>query len=88
MYERISVTYVSITLRIGHLKLLVGNPGKIDGHIPPDKVTNIDGETYDNICEMNKYGGRYKDCNIYEIEGKEIHLFNITGSTFVLFNKK
>ena len=63
--------------------MLVGNPGKIDRRIPPDKVTNIDDETYDNICEMSKYGGRYIGCNIYEIEGTEIHLFNITGNTFV-----
>jgi hypothetical protein len=58
---------------------LVGNPGKIDGHIPPDKVPGIHPDIYDSICEATTDEERSKHCNKYEIDGKEIHLFNITG---------
>ena len=58
---------------------MVGNPGKIDGHIRPDKVPGIHPNTYDSICEATKDEERSKHCNQYEIDGIEIHLFNITG---------
>ena len=59
--------------------MLVGNPGKIDGHIPPDKIPGMDPDEYDNICESTRDAKRSKPCNLYTIDGKEIHLFNITG---------
>ena len=61
------------------MKLLVGNPGKIDGHIRPDDIPGIHPDTYDSICEAPKDEERSKPFNQYEIDGIEIHLFNITG---------
>ena len=65
---------------MGHMKLLVGNPGKIDGHIPPDKIPGIEPEKYDKIYEDTRDEIRSKPCNAFEIDGTEIHLFNITGN--------
>ena len=65
--------------RIGHLKLLVGNPGIPDGHIEPDTIAGMDPNQYEDICQGTRDKERSKSLNEYEIGGKEIHLFNITG---------
>ena len=62
------------------MKLLVGNPGKIDGHIPPDKIPGINPDLYDDVCVATRDTDRSKPCNNYTIGGMEIHLFNITGN--------
>ena len=65
--------------RIGHFKLLVGNPGIPDGHIEPDTISGMDPNLYEDICQGTRDKERSKSLNEYEIGGKEIHLFNITG---------
>ena len=65
--------------RIGHLKLLVGNPGNPDGHIEPDTIAGMDANLYEDICQGTRDKERSKSLNEYEIGGREIHLFNITG---------
>ena len=67
------------------MKLLVGNPGKIDGHIPPDKIPGIRPESYDTVCYATRDKERSKPCDGHMIDGKEIHLFNITGNRIFLF---
>ena len=67
------------------MKLLVGNPGKIDGHIAPDKIPGIRPESYDTVCDATRDKERSKPCDGYMIDGKEIHLFNITGNRKFLF---
>ena len=67
------------------MKLLVGNPGKIDGHIPPDEIPGIRPESYDTVCYATRDKERSKPCDGYMIDGKEIHLFNITGNRNFLF---
>ena len=62
------------------MKLLVGNPGKIDGHIPPDKIPGIHPDLYDDVCVVTRNKDRSKPYNAYTIGGMEIHLFNITGN--------
>ena len=68
------------------MKLLVGNPGKIDGHIPPDKIPGIRPDSYDTVCDATRDKERSKPCDGYMIDGKEIHLFNITGNRKFLFS--
>ena len=66
--------------RIGDMKLLVGNPGKIDGHIPPDQIPGIRVDLYEDICSSTRDKERSKPHDGYMIAGNEIHLFNITGN--------
>ena len=66
--------------RIGDMKLLVGNPGKIDGHIHPDQIPGIRVDLYDDICSSTRDKERSQTRDGYRIDGNEIHLFNITGN--------
>ena len=59
------------------MKLLVGDPGKPDGWIPPDAIYNA---MHDNSCKTTTTGKSCGRNNIYKIDGVEINLFNITGS--------
>ena len=70
-------------IRIGEWKLLVGNPGTIDGWIPPAKVTDIGEDGYNNLIHLTATNMGREDCNNYTtIDGKQILLFNIKGSTY------
>ena len=65
--------------------MLVGNPGKIDGWIPPDNVTDIGDEKYNDIFEITRSGDAFEECSTYQINGTAIRLFNITGTLFYHF---
>lgn len=61
-------------LRIGHMKLLLGNPGSPDGWIPPDQVTNFLEEG------ITPYGCR---ADIASVDGQDdVRLFNISVDPF------
>ena len=57
----------------------MGNPGIPDGHIEPDTIAGMDPDLYEDICQGTRDKERSKSVNEYEIGGREIHLFNITG---------
>ena len=65
--------------------MLVGNPGKIDGWIPPDKVTDIGDEKYDELFGVTRSGDEFEECSTYQMNRTEIRLFNITGNLFYHF---
>ena len=50
------------------MKLILGDPGKPDGWIPPD--------SFKSEFEDDKNGGNRK---LFKINGLEVNLFNITG---------
>ena len=50
------------------MKLILGDPGKPDGWIPPD--------SFSTKMEDDKNSGNHK---IFKINGLEVNLFNITG---------
>ena len=58
------------------MKLIVGEPGKPDGHIPPARLGN---KLYDTSCKGAKNEENCRRNNLYKIDGLEINLFNITG---------
>lgn len=60
--------------------MLVGNPGKVDGWIPPENVTDIGAEKYDNIFKVTRSGDEFEECSTYLMNKTEIRLFNITGN--------
>ena len=70
---------VKILNRVGHMKLIVGEPGKPDGHIPPERITS---ELYDHSCKDALREENCKRDKVYKIDGLEINLFNITGNVY------
>ena len=62
------------------MKLIVGEPGKPDGHIPPE---SLDIEKYDNPCNDAMREESCRSNKVYKIDGLEINLFNITGNIYI-----
>ena len=62
--------------RVGEMKLILGDPGKPDGWIPPDGNKN---KLNAQLCNQFTNGESCKERTIYKIDGLEVNLFNITG---------
>ena len=72
--------FVNAGIRINEMKLLLGDPGKPDGWIPPPKVLDLDEQDFNDI--FHHYVTSYDNsCNDIQIR-----LFNLTADPFEKHN--
>jgi len=64
-------TTISAGIRVGEMKLILGDPGKPDGWIPPDSFN-------EKFEDDTNYGNK----KMFKINGLEVNLFNITADPF------
>ena len=72
--------FVNAGIRINEMKLLLGDPGKPDGWIPPPKVLDLNEEDFNDI--FHHYITSYDNsCNDIQVR-----LFNLTADPFEKHN--
>ena len=59
------------------MKLILGDPGKPDGWIPPDSYKNEFKD--DHECGQLDNGEKCRTRKTFKINGLDVNLFNITG---------
>ena len=73
------------------MKLILGDPGKPDGWIPPDSYENEFKDDHD--CSQSANGEKCRKRKTFKINGLDVNLFNITGDIrikccFMLFTNE
>ena len=87
-----STTFKNAGIRFHEMKLLLGNPGKIDGWIPPPEVVDLAEPEKEFNSIVNHYFSSSQDmfnCKVEPQEGEEkfkIRLFNLTADPFEKHN--
>ena len=64
------------------MKLLVGNPGKIDGWIPPPKVMSVPVNELMKLLEPHPDGPQMPDYPVQCSDKTQVRLFNITADPY------
>ena len=59
------------------MKLILGDPEKPDGWIPPDSYENELKDDHD--CGQSSSGEKCRNRKSFKINGLDVNLFNITG---------
>ena len=66
-------------IRVGKYKLILGDPGKPSGWIPPPAVTNIETRENDEIfTDLEYIFNTHEKCSLHGVEEEEVLLFDLS----------